>query len=77
MRLMGVLLLVPLALILAVYWMMWWIYRDAQANVRAGTPVMLQFGRFRIETPIAWFFGCWLVPYILIPLYMSARKRQF
>jgi hypothetical protein len=65
------------ALIFGVYGAVWWIYRDAQANVEAGTPVTLAIGSFRVETPRAWALGCLIFFYAMIPLYMAARKREF
>jgi hypothetical protein len=65
------------AIILGVYGVVWWIYRDAQANADAGTPVTLAVGSFRVETPRAWALGCLLFFYLMIPLYMAARKREF
>jgi hypothetical protein len=54
-----------------------WVYRDAQAQVDAGTPVVLQIGSFRVDTPQAWAAGCLVLFILLFPLYLAARDTSF
>ncbi|MBV9604279.1 MAG: hypothetical protein JO027_04200 [Solirubrobacterales bacterium] len=51
-----------------------WVYRDAEANVAAGTPVYLQIGALRIDTPEAWAVACSVLLFVFMPLYLAARK---
>jgi hypothetical protein len=51
-------LILLLLLIFGIYAGVWWIYHDAQANIVAGTPVVLQIGGFRLESPKWWAIGC-------------------
>jgi hypothetical protein len=44
-----------------------WIYRDAKANLEAGTPVMARIGNLHIETPEAWAASC-VVLFLVFPL---------
>jgi hypothetical protein len=69
-------LILLVALIFGVYAVIWWIYKDAQANIDAGTPIVLELGAFRVETPRAWATGCLIFFYFMIPLYLVARNRQ-
>ena len=52
-----------------------WVYVDAKAQSERGTPVFLEFGAFRIETPTGWLFGCVFLWIVFFPLYVTARGR--
>ena len=52
-----------------------WVYRDAKANAAAGTPVYLQIGNLRIDTPKAWATACAALLIVFMPLYLTARTR--
>jgi hypothetical protein len=52
-----------------------WVYRDAKTNAAAGTPVYLQIGTLRIDTPEAWAAACTALLIVFMPLYLTARKR--
>ena len=51
-----------------------WVYRDASANAAAGTPVYLQIGTLRIDTPQAWAVSCACFFVVFVPLYLAARN---
>ncbi len=51
-----------------------WVYRDAKTNAAAGTPVYLQIGTLRIDTPEAWAIACLAFLIVLLPLYLAARR---
>ncbi|MHB1833935.1 MAG: hypothetical protein ACYCXW_03120 [Solirubrobacteraceae bacterium] len=51
-----------------------WVYRDAKTNAAAGTPVYLQIGTLRIDTPEAWAIACVAFVIVFLPLYLAARK---
>lgn len=51
-----------------------WVYRDAKANVAAGTPIYLQIGTLRIDTPEAWAMACAALLFVFMPLYLAARR---
>lgn len=54
-----------------------WVWRDAKANVDAGTPVILDVGGLRIDTPETWALGCLVVVVLFLPLYLAARNTSF
>jgi len=67
-----VLILVPLLVVLASGL---WVYTDATAHDERGTPVVVSFGSFRVDTPIVWFLGCLLLWILFFPLYVTTRNQ--
>lgn len=65
---------VPLLAIAALVAVCTWVYRDARANAAAGTPVYLQIGSLRIDTPEAWAISCAVFFVVFVPLYLAARN---
>jgi hypothetical protein len=68
---------VPLVVLAAAIGICAWVHRDAAANRDAGTPVVLQVGNLRIESPEAWTVGCLVVFVVFVPLYLAARNASF
>lgn len=65
---------VPLVVVAALVTICAWVYRDARANAAAGTPVYLQIGTLRIDTPEAWAISCAAFFVVFLPLYLVARN---
>ena len=68
---------VPLIAVAALIGTCVWVYRDARANVDAGTPIVLEIGGFRIETAQAWAAGVLVLVVLFLPLYLAARNTTF
>ena len=66
--------LIPIAPLIAWVACCVWVYRDAKANAAAGTPVYLQIGTLRIDTPEAWATACLVMLIVFMPVYLAARK---
>jgi hypothetical protein len=64
---------VPLVAVAALVTTCTWVYRDAGANAAAGTPVYVQVGSLRIDTPQAWAISCAAFFVLFVPLYLAAR----
>lgn len=65
---------VPLLVVAALVAVCTWVYRDAAANAAAGTPVYLEIGTLRIDTPQAWAVSCAAFFVVFLPLYLAARN---
>jgi hypothetical protein len=65
--------LVPLLVLLAVLAIDLWVFTDARAQSKRGTPVVVSLGFLRVDTPAAWFFGCLLLWILFFPLYITNR----
>jgi hypothetical protein len=52
-----------------------WVYLDASALARRGTPVVFSTGSFMLDTPAGWFLGCLIVFVFFFPLYITSRNR--
>lgn len=68
---------IPLLVLAALLAACTWVYSDARALEGAGTPVVLEIGSFRVDTPQAWAAGCLVLAVVFIPLYLSARTTSF
>jgi hypothetical protein len=66
-------MLIPLLVLLVVVATDLRVYIDAKRCAGAGSPVFLRFGRFSIETPIAWLVGC-IIFWIFFPMYLASRS---
>jgi hypothetical protein len=64
----------PLLVVAALVTVCTWVYRDASAHAAAGTPVHVQLGTLRIDTPEAWAVGCAVFSVVVLPLYLAARN---
>lgn len=71
---MSVVDLIPIVPLIAWLAACLWVYRDAKTNAAAGTPVYLQIGSLRIDTPEAWAMACTALLFVFMPLYFAARK---
>lgn len=65
---------IPVVAVLALCAVCTWVYRDASAHAAAGTPIYLQLGTLRIDTPQAWAISCAFVVVVFLPLYLAARN---
>ena len=65
--------LVPILILLILGAIDLWVYADAKAHSRRGTPVIFSSGFLTVDTPAAWFFGCLLLSIVFIPLYLTIR----
>jgi len=52
-----------------------WVYLDARAHLKRGTPVTFSAGSFEINTPAGWLVGCLLLWIAFLPLYLASRRR--
>jgi hypothetical protein len=52
-----------------------WVYLDARAHVKRGTPVTSSMGCFKIGTPEGWLLGCLLLWIAFLPLYTTSRSH--
>lgn len=68
---------VPFAALAAVLVTCAWVYRDARDHVAAGTPVVLEIGSFRVDTPQTWAACCLVLFVLFLPLYLAARNTSF
>jgi hypothetical protein len=50
-----------------------WVYRDARAHAKSGTPIVYSTGNLRIKTPVAWFLACAVLFELFIPVYLDSR----
>lgn len=66
---------VPLGVLLMILASDVWVYQDAQAQSRGGTPVFFRFGTLTIDTPAAWFIACLILWIVFFPLYLTARRN--
>jgi hypothetical protein len=67
--------MVPLLYLLLVLATDVWVYADAQAQYRRGTPVLLTLGAFSVDPPAAWVVCCLLFWIVFVPRYVVARGR--
>ncbi len=51
-----------------------WVYVDDKALSDRGTPVVLTYGTFRLDTPAAWVAACTFFWVIFFPLYLVGRR---
>lgn len=68
--------LAPIVLWLAALIVDVWIYGDARAQQRRGTPVVFSAGAFHMDTPTAWFICCFVLWLFFIPLYLLQRGQR-
>jgi hypothetical protein len=68
---------IPFLVLAALFAACAWVYSDAHTLVDAGTPVVLEAGSFRIDTPQAWAGGCLVFFVVFFPLYLTARDTTF
>jgi hypothetical protein len=72
-RMLSLSALVPILILLLLGAIDLWVYADAKAHTRRGTPVIFSSGFLTVDTPAAWFFGCLLLSIVFIPLYLTIR----
>lgn len=68
--------IVPIIALVVLIGSGYWVYYDASANLEAGTPVVLSFGNWRIDSPQAWAIGCVVAWVLLFPIYLAARQNN-
>lgn len=67
--------LAPIVVLLVVLASDVWVYLDAEAQVRRGSPVEFRYGGFVVGTPAAWFVACLFLWIIFFPLYVTGRRQ--
>jgi cytochrome c oxidase assembly factor CtaG len=67
--------LVPILVLLVVLATDIWVYTDAEAHDKRGTPVVVSIGSLVVDTPAAWFLGCLLLWILFFPLYIRRRSQ--
>ena len=67
--------LAPISILLVVLSTDLWVYFDEKAQCKRGTPVVLSFGMFKMDTPGAWFGGCLILWIVFFPLYLMGRRH--
>ena len=65
--------LVPLGVLLAT---VLWVYQDASAQARRGTPVFFSVGSVEVSKPATWALGCLCVWVVFTPLYLTCRRLK-
>jgi hypothetical protein len=71
----NVIALLPIAVIVIALATDLWIYEDAKAQHDQGTPVVLRWGAFRLDTPVGWLAACLVVWIVFVPLYLIGRRN--
>ena len=66
--------LVPLIFLLFVLAIDAWVYADATAQARRGTPVVFSTGTLTVGTPTGWLLGSLVLGIVFLPLYVSTRN---
>jgi hypothetical protein len=64
--------LVPVTILLAT---VLWVYRDASAHAKRGTPVYFSAGSIEVSKPASWALGCLCLWIIFMPLYVTCRRQ--
>ncbi|MFF9180765.1 hypothetical protein ACF09Q_07080 [Streptomyces misionensis] len=54
---------------------MGWIYQDASAHARHGTPVYFSAGSIELSKPATWALGCLCLWLVFLPLYLTCRRQ--
>jgi hypothetical protein len=67
--------LVPILVVLAVLATDLWVYADAKTHEERGRPVLVSIGSLKVDTPAAWFLGCFILWILFFPLYMTKRGQ--
>jgi hypothetical protein len=67
-------LFLAMVLVTAVLAAAGWVYQDARAHRRRGTPIVYSYGTLRIATPAGWFVACALLCELFIPTYLDNRS---
>ena len=52
-----------------------WVYQDASAHARRGTPVSFTAGSIEVSDASTWALGCLCVWIIFMPLYLTCRRQ--
>jgi hypothetical protein len=74
-RMLSLSALVPILVVLLLGAIDLWVYVDAKAHSKRGTPVVFSTGFLTVDTPTAWFCGCLLLSIDFIPLYITIRGQ--
>ncbi|MET8719145.1 hypothetical protein [Streptomyces misionensis] len=54
---------------------MGWIYRDASAHAKRGTPMYFSAGSIELSKPATWALGCLCLWLVFLPLYLTCRRQ--
>lgn len=52
-----------------------WIYRDASAHAKRGTPMYFSAGSIELSKPATWALGCLCLWLVFLPLYLTCRRQ--
>ena len=66
--------LLPIFLVLLVAAGTLWVYQDASAHEKRGSPVYFSAGSLEINAPAVWAVGCLVLCVIIVPLYITCRR---
>ncbi|MFE9425873.1 hypothetical protein ACFYNO_23250 [Kitasatospora sp. NPDC006697] len=64
--------LIPLAVLLG---SVGWVYQDASARARRGTPVYFSAGWIELSKAATWALGCLCLWIVILPLYLTCRRQ--
>ncbi|GGY10801.1 hypothetical protein GCM10010510_65960 [Streptomyces anandii JCM 4720] len=67
-----VITLIPLAVLLG---SVGWVYQDASAHARSGTPIYFSAGSIELSKPATWALGCLCLWIVFLPLYLTCRRQ--
>ncbi|MER7367098.1 hypothetical protein ACI2LC_37990 [Nonomuraea wenchangensis] len=52
-----------------------WVYQDASAHARRGTPIYFSAGSIELSQPTTWALGCLCLWIVFLPLYLTCRRQ--
>ncbi len=64
----------PVLVLLALLASDWWVYTDASAHFKRGTPVVYSTDFRRLSRPSDWFVACLAGWPLFFPIYLSLRR---
>lgn len=68
--------LAPIVVVAMLVATLLWVYADASAHAKQGTPVYFSIGSLEVNTPTAWAVGCLCLWIVFTPLYVTCRSRS-
>ncbi|WP_042373076.1 hypothetical protein [Streptacidiphilus neutrinimicus] len=67
--------LIPVVTVLALAATVLWVYQDATAHERRGTPVCFTAGSIEVCRPVVWALCCLCLWIFFMPLYLTSRRQ--
>jgi hypothetical protein len=67
--------IVPIVVIVIALATDMWVYEDAKGQQDRGTPVVLSWGAFRLDSPVGWLAACAIAWIVFVPLFLVGRRN--